>query len=341
MNLLCLAERLGAVLEGPGDVEIVGVAGLNEADQGQITFVAGNRFTQLEQSRASAAIVPLNAPKLPLPLLRVKNPRLAFARSIELLAVKICQPAGIHEKAVIGKNVVIGADPSIQACVVIDEDVTIGDRVTIYPGAWIGRGTTVGDDVVIYSNVNIRENVRIGNRVILHAGATIGSDGFGYATDGGRHHKIPQVGGVIIGDDVEIGANSTVDRATLGNTVISRGTKIDNLVHIAHNVTVGEHCFLIAQVGIAGSCTLGNHVVLAGQVGLADHVSIGDRTMVSGKSAVIRNIEPGQVMGGYYAMPQRDWLKIQAIIPKLPDLKKQLADLANQVQELRKNIPNT
>ena len=220
----------------------------------------------------------------------------------------------------------------------IDDDVKIGDRATIYPGVWIGRGTTIGDDAIIYSNVNIRENIRIGNRVILHAGATIGSDGFGYVTEGGIHHKIPQVGGVIIGDDVEIGANSTIDRATLGNTVINRGTKIDNLVHVAHNVTIGEHCFLIAQVGIAGSCTLGNYVVLAGQVGLADHVTIGDRAVVSGKSAVIKNIEPGQVMGGYYAMPQRDWLKVQAIIPKLPELKKQLADLGNQVQELQKNI---
>lgn len=340
MKLNSLAEKLGAALEGCGDVEITGVAGLNEADQGQITFVTGNRYTQLEQTRASAVIVPLNAPKLGLPLLRVKNPRLAFARSIELFRIKRRQRTGIHEKAVIGQKVSIGVDPSIHPYVVIEDDVTIGDRATIYPGVWIGSGTTIGDDAVIYSNVNIGEHVRLGNRVIVHAGATIGSDGFGYETDGGMHHKIPQVGGVIIGDDVEIGANSTIDRATLGNTVINRGTKIDNLVHIAHNVTIGEHCFLIAQVGIAGSCKLGNYVVLAGQVGMADHVSIGDRAVVSGKSAVIKNIEPDQVVGGYYAMPQRDWLRFQSIIPKLPELKKQLTDLGNQVQELRKGMAN-
>lgn len=340
MKLTCLAEKLGALLEGSGDVEIRGVAGLNEANQGDLTFVQENRLAQLEQTQASAAIVPMNAPSFRLPLLRVKNPRLAFARSLELFSPKPEQQAGIHERAVLGKNVVIGADPSIHPYVVIADDVKIGARATIYSGAYIGRGTTIGDDAVIYSNVNIREGVRIGDRVIVHAGATIGSDGFGYVTEAGKHHKIPQVGGVIIGDEVEIGANSTIDRATLGNTEIKRGTKIDNLVHVAHNVTIGEHCFLIAQVGIAGSCTLGNYVVLAGQVGLADHISIGDGAVVSAQSGVIKNIEPGQVMGGYYAMPQREWLKVQALVPKLPELKKQLAYLGRQVQELQKNMPN-
>jgi UDP-3-O-[3-hydroxymyristoyl] glucosamine N-acyltransferase len=291
VKLNYLAEKLGAVLEGSGEIEIIGVAGLNEACQGYITFASEKKFSQLDQTRASAAIVSLNAPKLHLPLLRVKNTNLAFARAIELFAVKPNQPAGIHERAVIGQNTVIGADPSIHPYVVIADEVKIGDRATIYPGVWIGKGTTIGDDAVIYSNVNIREKLQIGNRVIIHAGATIGSDGFGYVTEDGKHYKVPQVGGVIIGDDVEIGANSTIDRATLGNTVIKRGTKIDNLVHVAHNVTIGECCFLVAQVGISGSCTIGNYVVLAGQVGLADHISIGDRTIVSAQSGVIKDIE--------------------------------------------------
>jgi UDP-3-O-[3-hydroxymyristoyl] glucosamine N-acyltransferase len=332
-----LADKLSALLEGPGDVEITGVAGLNEAVPGQVTFVTDNNLAQLAQTRASAAIVSLKAPKGELPVLRVKNPRMAFARAIELFSVAPYRSTGIHERAVIGKNVVIGSDPSIHPNVVIDDDVRIGDRVTLYPGVWIGKGASIGDDSIVYSNVNIREDVRIGNRVILHAGATIGSDGFGYVTDEGRHHKIPQVGGVIIGDDVEIGANSTVDRATLGNTVIKRGTKIDNLVHVGHNVTIGEHCFLVAQVGISGSCTIGDYVVLAGQVGLADHVTIGDRTMVSAKTGVIKNVLPGQTIGGYYAMQQKDWLKVQAILPKLPELRKQIAELANQMRELRES----
>ncbi len=341
MKLNYIAEKLETILEGSGDIDIIGVASLNEATKGHITFMDENRLAQLEHTHASAVIVPLNAPKLHLPLLRAKNPRLAFARAIELFAVKPHRLTGIHERAVIGQNAIIGADPSIHANAVIADRVRIGDRVTIYPGVCIGEGTTIGDDAVIYSNVNIRENIQIGNRVIIHAGATIGSDGFGYVTEEGIHHKIPQVGGVIIGDDVEIGANSTIDRATLGNTVIKRGTKIDNLVHVAHNVAIGEHCFLIAQVGIAGSCTIGNHVVLAGQVGLADHVRIGDRVMVSAQSGVIKDIEPGQVMGGYYAMPQREWLKVQALIPKLPEMKRYVTSLGSQVQELRKNTPNT
>jgi len=243
--------------------------------------------------------------------------------------------------SIIGQNAVIGADPSIHPYAVIADEVRIGDRAIIYPGVWIGKGTTIGDDAVIYSNVNIRENVHIGHRVIIHAGATIGSDGFGYATEDGRHHKIPQVGGVIIGDDVEIGANTTIDRATLGNTVIKRGTKIDNLVQVAHNVTVGEHCILVAQVGIAGSCTLGKYVVLAGQAGLADHVTIGDGAVVTAQSGVLDDVQPGQVMGGTFAMPLREWLKTQALIKKLPDLKKEVAALKSQVQELRKGMPNS
>ena len=195
--------------------------------------------------------------------------------------VKPYQASGISEKAAIGANVAIGADPSIHPFVVLADDVKIGDRVTIYPGVSIGKGSVVDDDSVIHANVSIGENVRIGKRVIIHPGAVIGSDGFGFVTDNGRHHKIPQVGGVIIEDDVEIGANSTIDRATLGNTVVKQGTKIDNLVQIAHNVTVGEHCLLVAQVGIAGSCTIGNWVVLGGQVGVADHVTIGDRVMAA------------------------------------------------------------
>jgi UDP-3-O-[3-hydroxymyristoyl] glucosamine N-acyltransferase len=342
MKLNYLAEKLGAVLEGPGEIEIIGVADLNEASQGYITFASENRFSQLEQTHASAAIVPLNAPKLPLPLLRVANTKLAFAHAIELFHVKPYQSIGIHERAIIGKNGVIGADPSIHPYVAIADEVKIGDRVTIHPGASIGKGTTIGDDAIIYSNVNIRENIQIGNRVIVHAGATIGSDGFGYVTEEGTHYKIPQVGGVIIGDDVEIGANSTIDRATLGNTVIKRGTKIDNLVHVAHNVTIGENCFLIAQVGVSGSCTIGNYVVVAGQAGLADHITIGDHAVVTAKSGIAKDVEPGQVMGGaFFAMPQKEWLKIQAHIKKLPELKKEVAELRSQVQALRKGTPNT
>ena len=337
MKLKELANILGAELTGPADVDIRGAAGVSDAIEGQITFITGaNYLKELELSHASAALVPLDTPAMHLPLLRLKNPRLAFAKTLELFYVKSYQASGISEKAAIGANVVIGADPSIHAFAVLADDVKIGERVTVYPGVSIGRGSVVDDDSVIHANVSIGENIRIGKRVIINSGAVLGRDGFGFVTDGGRHHKIPQVGGVIIEDDVEIGANSTIDRATLGNTVVKQGTKIDNLVHIAHNVKVGEHCILIAQVGISGSCTIGNWVVLGGQVGIADHVTIGDRAMASAQSGIIKDIEPAQVVGGTYSMPQRDWLKVQAVLPKLPELKKLVAELEKQVKELNK-----
>jgi len=341
MRLKDLALKIGAQLEGAGDLEITGAAGIEDAGEGHITFFDGKNFKQLEQVRASAALVPLDAPGMPFPLLRVSNPRLAFARTLELFYVQPSRPLGISDRTVIGQNVMIGAEPSLHPFVVIADDVKLGDRVRLYPGVYVGKGSIVGDDTIVYPNVCIRENVRIGKRVIIHAGAAIGSDGFGFVTDGGKHHKIPQVGGVIIEDDVEIGANTTVDRATLGNTIIKQGTKIDNLVQIAHNVTIGEHCFLMSQVGIAGSCTLGNHVVLTGQVGLADHITIGDRAMVGAQSGIMRDIEAGQIVVGSPALPHREFFKVQAIILKLPELRKHILDLEKQMQELKQKPSDT
>jgi UDP-3-O-[3-hydroxymyristoyl] glucosamine N-acyltransferase len=339
MKLREMADILGAELSGSGDTDITGVAGVREAVEGQITYITGKNYLKdLGQSHASAALVPPDIPDMHLPLLRVRNPRLAFARVIELFHVVPYRPLGISERAALGRNVVIGADPSIHPFVVIADDARIGDRVTLYPGVHVGRGSVVGDDSIVYPNVSIREGIQIGKRVIIHAGTVIGSDGFGFVTDGGKHHKIPQVGGAVIEDDVEIGANCTIDRATLGNTVIKRGTKIDNLVQVAHNVTIGEHCLLAGQVGIAGSCTVGNYVVLAGQVGVADHITIGDRVMAAGGSAIVKDVPAGQVVGGYYTMPMKDWLKVQAVLPKLPELKRQVHALEKELQELKGKI---
>ena len=336
MKLKELAVRLGAELEGPGDIEIISAAGIDEAGPGQITFIAGKEYLkQLEQSRASAAFAPLGTPAMRLPLLRVKNPRLAFARTLELFFVKPYHPSGVSDQASIGRNVVIGKDPSVHPFVVLADDTRLGDRVTLYPGVYLGRGSVVDDDSIVYSNASIRENVRIGKRAIIHAGTVIGSDGFGFVTDNGKHHKIPQVGGVIIEDDVEIGGNCTIDRATLGNTVIKKGTKLDNQVHVAHNVTIGEHCLIAGQVGIAGSSTLGNYVVLGGQVGVADHKTVGDRVMAGGGTAITTNIEPGQVIAGVNAMPLRDWLKVQVLLPKLPELRKMLMEQARQLEKMQ------
>ena len=336
MKLKALADILGAELTGAADSDISGAAGVREAIAGQITFITGsNYYKDLEHSGASAALVPVDTPEMHLPLLRIKNPRLAFARTLQLLYGKPYQAAGISEKASIGVNVGIGAEASIYPFVVVADDARVGDRVTLHPGVSIGRGSVVDDDTIIHANVSIGENIKIGKRVIIHAGTVLGSDGFGFVTDGGLHHKIPQVGGVIIEDDVEIGGNCTIDRAMLGNTVIKKGTKLDNQVHVAHNVTIGEHCLIAGQVGIAGSSTLGNYVVFGGQVGVADHTVIGDRVMAGGGSGITRDVEAGQVIAGYYAMPIREWLKVQAVLPKLPELRKTIANLEKQIRELK------
>ncbi len=336
MKLKELAEKIGAEISGAGDTEITGVAGIQDAGEGTITFITGkSHLNDLLASHASAAFVPLDIPPLPLPLLRVKNPRFAFARALELFYVKPYQAEGISPQAFIGKNVSIGADPSIGPFAVVCDGARIGDRVTLRPGVYVGEGASIGDDSIVNPSVTVGAKIVIGKRVIIHAGTVIGSDGFGFVTDAGRHHKIPQVGGVVIEDDVEIGSNSSIDRATLGNTVIKQGTKIDNQVQIAHNVSIGEHCLLAAQVGVAGSSTLGNYVVFGGQAGVADHTTIGDRSMVGGGTAVTRDIAADQVMAGVNAMPLRDWLRVQAILPKLPELKKQIAELEKQVKALQ------
>ena len=340
MKLAELAQKLNAVLDGPGDIEISGVAGIGDATDGDVTYLADpKRFKDLEVCKASAVIVPQNMPpgQIPLPSLVVRNPRLAFAVVLGLFYVKAEEPAGIDDRAYIAKGAVLGDEVTIHPFVVIREGARIGSRVTVFPGTSIGKNATIGDDCVIHSNVSIYHGVTVGNRVIIHAGTVIGSDGFGFVTDTGVHHKIPQVGGVLIEDDVEIGGNCTIDRATLGSTVIKRGTKMDNQVHIAHNVTIGEHCLLAGQVGIAGSTTLGNYVVIGGQAGVGDHRKIGDRVMIGGGAAVTRDVDAGQVIAGHNAMPIREWLKVQAVLPKLPELRKAIQQIEQRIAELETN----
>ncbi|MHB8844123.1 MAG: UDP-3-O-(3-hydroxymyristoyl)glucosamine N-acyltransferase [Nitrospirota bacterium] len=335
MKLGELAGKLGAELSGQADVDIHGVAGISAAKPGDITYLSDEKHLKdLASCHASAVIVPHGLSGVALPSLAVRNPRFAFAQALRLFHERPYVSGGISDRAVIGTDVVVGPDPTIHPYAVIAEGARIGNRVTLYPGVYVGANAVIGDDAVIYPNVSIREAVTIGNRVIIHSGAVIGSDGFGFVTDGGRHHKIPQVGGVIIEDDVEIGANCAIDRATLGNTVIRKGTKLDNMVHVAHNVTIGEHCLLAGQIGIAGSSTLGSYVVIGGQSGVADHITVGDRVMVGGGSGVTRDTDAGQVVAGYPAIPIREWLKAQAVFAKLPELKKLVHRLTERIEAL-------
>jgi UDP-3-O-[3-hydroxymyristoyl] glucosamine N-acyltransferase len=337
MTITELAARLCAELRGPGNTDIRGVAGIREAREGDITYLSDQKhMNDLASCRASAVIISQDMQGVSLPALVVKNPRYAFALALGIFYDKPYLPGGISDRAVIAKDVVLGNESTIHPYAVVAERAKIGSRVTLYPGVYVGGGSIIGDDTVLYSNVSIREGVSLGCRVIIHSGTVIGSDGFGFVTDGGRHHKIPQVGGVIIEDDVEIGANCTIDRATLGNTVIKKGTKLDNMVHIAHNVTIGEHCLLAGQSGVAGSSTIGKYVVVGGKVAISDHLTIGDRVMIAGGSGVARDIPSGQVVAGYPAIPIREWLKAQALLAKLPELKKFVTQLENRINELEK-----
>ncbi len=331
MKLRELADLIGGKLLGNAESEITGASGIREAKEGDVTFLADKKhINDAFSTNASAIIVNNEIKGLSVNMLVVDNPHLAFAKTLEVLYKKPYRPSGISNKAAIGNNVSFGDDVTIYPFAYISSNAAIGARVSIFPCVFIGEGVSIGDDSIIYPNVTIRENVTIGKRVIVHSGAVIGSDGFGYVPEKGTHYKIPQVGGVITGDDVEIGANVTIDRATTGYTVIGSGTKIDNLVQIGHNVKIGKNCIIVAHVGISGSVEIGDGVVLGGQVGVRDHVKIGNGVMVGAQAGIGHDIPDGQVFSGSPAIPHKTWLRAQSIYTKLPEYIKRLHKLERE-----------
>ncbi|MFA5100235.1 MAG: UDP-3-O-(3-hydroxymyristoyl)glucosamine N-acyltransferase, partial [Candidatus Omnitrophota bacterium] len=254
-----------------------------------------------------------------------------------VLPQDVRHPSGVHRAAVVAQGVSLGNNVGIGACAVIEEGVSIGDNTVIYPNCFIGRNTVIGSNTIVYSNVSVRENIHIGNNVIIHAGSVIGSDGFGFVTVGGIHHKIPQVGTVIIEDDVEIGANCTIDRARFDKTVIGQGTKLDNMVHIAHNVVTGKNCLIVAQVGVSGSTTIGNNVILAGQVGVVGHVKIGDNTIVMAKSGISKDVPENSLLWGVPAKPLNEEKKLLVYINGLPKMHQTIKDLKSRIEKLETN----
>lgn len=334
MKIKELAARTGGSVSGDPDIEITGVAGITEAGPGEITLLADKKhYASASTSGASAFIAGEEVEGIAGSMIISPNPRLVFAKALEILHVPPRRPSGVSDRAFIGDHTVLGEEISVHPFAYVGSNVSVGARVTIYPGAYIGDNVSIGDDSVIYSNATVREGVTIGSRVIIHAGAVIGSDGFGYVQDGNGLYKIPQVGGVVIGDRVEIGANVTVDRATTGNTIIGSGSKIDNLAHVAHNVNIGENCIIIAQVGISGSVTIGDGTILAGQVGVRDHVTIGSGATVGAKSGVVKDIPDGQVFSGIPAIPHTAWLKAQHIFSRLPEYIKRLKRLEEKLKD--------
>jgi UDP-3-O-[3-hydroxymyristoyl] glucosamine N-acyltransferase len=334
-----LAALVGGTVEGDAALVITDVAGIQEAQPGHITFVAHPRYLpRLKTAQASAVILDLTMPA-DRPAIRVQQPYRAFATLLALFHPRPRPQPGIMSPVQLGERVQLGQEVTLFPFVTLGDDVRLGNHVIVYPGVFVGPGSSIGDETVVYANATIYDHVSIGRRVIIHAGAVLGSDGYGYVQDAdGRHHKIPQVGGVRVEDDVEIGANVCIDRATLGETVVRRGTKIDNLVHIAHNVEVGEDNLLLAQVGISGSCRLGSHVTLAGQVGLSDHVTVGDHATVIAQSGVIRDIDPHAVMAGSIALPHPLWRRVQVAMPKLPELLRTVAALEQRLAVLETRL---
>src|SRR5688572_8835334 len=303
-TLGALAAALGATLDGDAARVVTGVATLDAAGSADISFLIDARYRDAAlRTSAGALLVPFDTAGLGPALLRVKQPQQALIRLLQLFHPRATAKPGVHPHAVVADGARVDPSAAIGALAVVERGATIGPHVRVHPLAYVGVDVEIGDDTEIHARVVLGERVRLGRRVIVHAGAVIGSDGFGYAFDGGGHQKIPQVGTVVIEDDVEIGANTTIDRAMLGATVVRRGTKIDNLVQIGHNVEIGAHAILVSQVGVAGSSRVGAGAVLAGQVGVSDHVTIGDGAVVGAQSGVGADLEAGAKVLGSPARP--------------------------------------
>lgn len=341
MTLSELAERLACRLEGDGAIDIVGVAGLQEAGPGDVTFLANARYEKLlSLTRASAVILRDEVPAAPCAMLRTINPYLAFARAVALFAPVTRPVPGVHALADIAPDARVGRDVSVGPFVAVGAGAAIGDRTIVFPNVTIGAGARIGCDCVIHSNVSIRERVTIGDRVVLQNGAVVGADGYGFVQrEDGTHEKIPQVGPVVIEDDVELGANTTVDRPAVGETRIRAGTKIDNLVQIAHGVVVGRHVLMAAQVGVAGSTEIGDGAMFGGQVGVGGHLTIGRGAIAIGQSGVTNSLDPGAMVAGYPAIDSREWRRAAAVYRRLPELKRRLeaveAELARRAGNTR------
>ncbi len=321
-----IADIVDGQITGDARVNINGVAVFEAAAPTDITYIDNARLLKkIGETRAGGVIVPddFNGPA-PCPVIRVANPRLGFAMILAVFHPDKPPVSGINPRADIGDGTSMGQDVSIGAFVSVGDRVRLGDRVCLCPGVFIGADTVIGDDTTLYPNVTIMARCRIGNRVKIHAGTVIGSDGFGFVPDGNAYFKIKHTGTVQIDDDVEIGANNTIDRASFGKTHICRGVKTDNLVHVAHNVTVGEDTLLVAQVGISGSVSIGKHAILAGQSAVAQHLTIGDNAIVGPQAGLSKSIGKGAVYSGTLAMPHNLWMRVQGILRNLPALKKKI-----------------
>ncbi len=335
MKLRDLAERLGCELRGDGEAEVGGVAGLEQAGPGDVTFLANPRYSVHLASTRAGAVILAPGHEAPVPCLVAENPYLAFARAVAILNPPPRPAPGVHASAQVDPTAVLGAGVHVGALAVVGPGTRVGARSVLHPHVVLYEGVELGDDCVLHSGVQVRERCRLGHRVVVQNGAIVGGDGFGFARDGqGRYHKFPQVGIVVVEDDVEIGALTAIDRAALGETRVGRGTKLDNLVQVGHSVTIGEDTVLAGQVGIAGSTRVGSRVTLAGQVGVAGHLTIGDDVIATAQTGIPGSLEKGAVVSGYPAIENRAWLKSSALFARLPELQRRLRELERKVESL-------
>lgn len=334
-----LAVYLGGVVEGDGTVLISGLGTLESAGSKEITFLANPKYaTKVAETSAGAVLMAPGGDRYGRTAIFVANPYLGFAKLLTLFYTAPHESLGVFQGANVSDTATIGEGASIYPGVCIGKNVVVGSRTVLYPGVVLYDNVVVGDDCILHANSVVRERCRIGNRCIIQPGAVIGSDGFGYAPDGSGYYRIPQIGIVLLEDDVEIGANSCVDRAAIEVTRIARGTKLDNLVQIAHNCQIGEDCMIVSQVGVSGSAKIGNHVTLAGQVGVAGHLTIGDNVMVGAQSGVPSSLPPNGIYSGSPTMPHREWLKSSMVFPRLPEIKKTVSALEKRVAELEARL---
>lgn len=346
ITLRAIAQHVCGVVDGDEQTPITGVSSIEDAEEGDLVFAENARFlAQANRSRASAIMAAATSARSAKPLVRVENPRLAFSQVLGLFSAAAPAPVGVHALALVADDARIGADASIGPFAVIGAGATIGDRATIGAGCFVGEGCAVGEETLLHPNVTLLGACRLGSRVIVHSGAVVGADGFGYVRVGDRSEKVPHVGTVVVGDDVEIGANTTIDRAKTGVTSIGERTKIDNLVHIAHNVQIGADCIVVAQVGVAGSAVIGRGAVLAGQAGIRDHVTIGDGAMVLAQAGIIGDVPARAVYSGYPALPHRERMRVEAASVHLPEYARRIrelearnAALAARIEALERSI---
>ncbi len=340
MTLKDIAETLNGELHGPGNIEISGPGKIEEAHFGEITFLANPKYKQyIAKTKASAIIIDKVIPDLEIPYILVSNAYLAFMRVLKLFTPKQHDYfEGISGHSFVHPTAIVDATAKIAPFAYVGPQVKIGSETVIYPGVVLLKNVKIGSQCVLYPNVSIREDCIIGNRVILHNGVVVGSDGFGFAPAEEKYYKIPQIGKVVIEDDVEVGANTTIDRATTGSTIIKKGCKFDNLVQIAHNVKIGENTVMAAQSGIAGSTELGNNVVIGGQVGITGHIKIHNKAIIAAKTGISKDVPEGAVMFGIPAHPLQKQKRIEATLCHLPELMKRIRELENEVMELKEKL---